>query len=474
MEQKNQKKRMKFVMPDAYVIIFSIIALAAIATYFVPAGSFERETVDEVTKVIPGSYTPQESNPANLLDLFKSVQLGLIETANIIFLIFIIGGIVAVIESTGAINSGINTLIDKTKGRYMLLIATVSGIFGMLASMGVVANAVIAFIPIGIALAKSLKLDAITGVAMVYLGYYSGMIAGIFDPTILGLAQTIAELPLFSGMPLRIVIFIALITITIIYTSRYAKKVKNNPEKSAMNITSLETEQHQSEETETDNNNKTVFTNTQKLVLLTFIVSLGIFIYGALTMDWGINDLVGVFLIMGVVIAIIARISPNKFVNLFIDGAKSITYGALVAGLARGVVVVMENGHILDTIVNAALTPLESTSLFIGGQLLFIFNLLFNLLVTSGTGQAAIVMPIMVPLVDILGLTRQTGVLAFMLGDGFSNIIAPTSGVLMAVLAVGGVKWTEWIRFAFPLLLMWIAVGFIAVGYAIITGYGPF
>src|SRR5699024_9708836 len=180
------------------------------------------------------SYTTIESNPTSLMDLFKSIQLGMIEAANIIFLIFVIGGIVQVINSTGAIDAGINTLIDKTKGRYMLLIATVSGMFGILASLGIAANAVIAFIPIGIALARSLKLDAIVGIATVYLGYYSGMIAGIFDPTILGLAQSIAELPLFSGIVLRIFIFIALITITILYINRYAKKIKNNPEKSIM------------------------------------------------------------------------------------------------------------------------------------------------------------------------------------------------------------------------------------------------
>ena len=401
------KKRFKFAMPDAYIIIFGIIVLAAISTYLLPAGSYERETIDGVTKVIPNSYATMENNPTNLLDLFKSIQIGIVEAANIIFLIFIIGGIVRVIESTGAIDSGINTLIQKTKGRYMLLITSVAGIFGVLASLGLAPNAVIAFIPIGIALARSLKLDAIVGVATIYLGYYAGMIAGIFDPTILGLAQTIAELPLFSGMPLRIVIFIALITITITYTNLYAKKIKNNPKKSIMGDKPF----GDNEEIVVDSQLqeiKTRFTTVQKLVLLTFVAAIGTFIFGAFTRSWGINDLVAIFLIMGVVIAIIARINPNKFVSTFIEGAQSIAYGALVVGLARGVIVVLENGHIMDTIVNAALVPLESTSVFIGGQLLFIFNLLFNILVTSGTGQAAIVMPIMVPIVDILGITRQT------------------------------------------------------------------
>lgn len=470
MKKDNVKKTRRFVMPDAYIIIFSIVVLVAIATYFVPAGSYERETVDEITKVVPGSYSTIESTPAGILDIFRAIQVGMIESANIIFLIFIVGGIVHVIDSTGAINSGINTLIDKTKGRYMLLIASVAGIFGVLASVGIAANAVIAFIPIGIALARSLKLDAIVGVATIYLGYYSGMIAGIFDPTILGLAQTIAELPLFSGMWLRIIIFFALITITITYTNRYAKKIKEDPDKSLMGAQKF---------ADIDNNvdfnpKEAVFTGKHKLVLFTFVAFIGFFIYGAFNWDWGLNELVALFLMMGVVIAIIDRMSPNQFVATFIEGAKAITYGALVVGLARAVIVILNEGAILDTIVHYALIPLEATSVWVGGQLLFVFNLLFNLLVTSGTGQAAIVMPLMVPLVDLLGITRQTGALILMLGDGFTNIITPTSGVLMAVLAVGGVQWIKWIRFAFPLLLMWIVVGVIAITVAIATGYGPY
>lgn len=471
--ENQQSKKKKLVMPDAFIIIFSIVTLAAIATYFVPAGSYEREESGNITTVVPGSYSTTEQNPANVLDLFKSIQLGMIESADIIFLIFIVGGIIHIIESTGAINAGIHTLLAKTRGRYMLVIASVSAVFGVLASVGVVAHAVIAFTPIGIALARSLKLDAITGVAMVYLGFYSGMIAGIFDPYILGLAQTIAELPLFSGMVLRIFVFLAMITLTIVYTTRYAKKIKNNPKRSIMAGKPFG---NLMEEAETDPGEETnaEFTFRQKLVLFTFVAFIAFFVFGAFTWDWSINELVGIFLIMGIVISFVAKITPNEFMRRFIKGAQAITYGALVVGVARAVVVILEDGVILDTIVNAALAPLGQTSLFIGAQLLFVFNMLFNLLVTSGPGQAAIIMPVMVPIADVLGLTRQTGTLIMMLGDGFTNIIAPTSGVLMAVLAVGGVPWKKWIRFAFPLLLMWIVVGIVVIGYAVLTGYGPF
>ncbi len=465
---KKQSLFSRFVMPDAFIIIFSIVVLAAGLTYILPAGEYERETVDNVTKVVPGSYEVKEGAPTGIIDLFSAIPAGMTAAANIIFLIFIIGGIVYLIESTGAIDAGVHTLIELSRGQYMLLIGVVSAIFGVLASLGIAANAVIAFIPIGIALARSLNLDAIVGVATVYLGYYAGMIAGIFDPSILGLAQTIAELPLFSGMWLRIILFIVLITITITYINRYAKKVKLNPAASHMGdelfSSDLEVREYDGQK----------ITKRQIFILLTFLGFIAFFIYGAFTKGWGITQLSGIFIIMGIVIAAIAKISPNEFVHRFIKGAQGIVYGALVVGLARAVIVILENGSVLDTIVHYALIPLDSVGLYAGAQLLYIFNLLFNILVTSGTGQAAIVMPLMVPIVDLLGITRQTGALILMLGDGFTNIITPTSGVLMAVLAVGGIKWTQWVRFVFPLLLIWMVVGSIFIFIATAIQYGPF
>lgn len=472
MENKKEKQGFKkiFTMPDAFIIIFGIVLLASVATYIIPAGSFERETVDDITQAIPGSYTSAESNPAGIMDIFTAIPVGMVESANIIFLIFIIGGIVGLIEYTGAIDNSINKLIDKTKGRYMLLITAVSGIFGLMATLGVVPNAVIAFIPIGIALARSLNLDAITGVATIYLGYYAGMIAGVIDPAILGLAQSIAELPLFSGIYLRIILFFILMAVTIIYINMYAKRVRNNPEKSIMGFSRFNEEV----EEESVDKVKTNLTTKHLLILLTFLLFIILFVFGAFNYGWSINELSGIFIMMGVVVAIIDRINPNQFISIFMRGAKSLTYGALVVGIARAVIVILEEGMIIDTIVNAAVNPMESASLFFGAQLLFIFNLFFNLLVTSGSGQASIVMPLMVPIVDILGMTRQTGVLAFKLGDGFSNIITPTSGVLMAALAIGKVQWVKWLKFVFPLFLIWIIIGALAIGFAVLTDYGPF
>lgn len=468
--EKNIKKT-RLAMPDAFIIIFGILLLAALSTYFIPAGAFVRETVNGITQVQAGSFHYVESNPASLMDIFLSIQIGLKQSASIIFLILIIGGAVAIYERTNSINAGINALIVKTKGKHNILILTVTFLFGMLSSLGVSANAVIAFIPIGIALSRTLKLDAITGVAVVYLGYYAGNAVGILDPTILGLAQMISELPLFSGMLFRIVLFIILIAATIIYINWYAKRIAHDPTKSYMHG------MPESNEEENDNDVLKIdatFTLLQKISVMIFFVFIGIFLFGAFNYKWGVDHLSAIFIMMAVTIAALFKISPNEFIRVFMKGAQSLVYGALVVGIARAVIVILTQGQVLDTIVQVTLVPLQATSHYWGGQLLYFFNLLFNFLVTSGTGQASIVMPIMVPIVDLLDITRQTGVLILKLGDGFTNIITPTSGVLMAVLAVGKVPWIRWVKFVFPILMIWILIGMGAIWIATAINYGPF
>ncbi|MFD1065608.1 YfcC family protein [Oceanobacillus locisalsi] len=471
--QSNDKgfKKRYWAVPDAFIIIFGISVLAAIATYIIPAGMYEREEVGDITQAVPGSFRFVDSSPASLMDLFLAIQQGMIESGNIIFLIFMIGGTVAILESTGAIDAGINTLIRKTRGNKTLLIAVVSAIFGIICTVGVASNAVIAFIPIGIGLARAMKLDAIAGVAIVYLGYYVGNTAGVLEPTILGIAQTIAELPLFSGLLLRLAVFIALLAVTIIYVCRYVNKISRDPSQSLMADNPFM--DNPSAEVNGEHSNDT-FTKKHIVIILIFFSFIGIFLYGALNLGWSIDELSAIFIMMGVTVAIVDKITPNEFMRRFMNGARSITYGALVVGIARAVIVVMEDGRILDTIVHGALIPLESLPVILGAQALYLFNLLFNLLVTSGSGQASIVMPLMVPLVDMLDITRQTGVLALKLGDGITNIITPTSGVLMAVLAIGKVSWTKWVRFVFPLVLWWTAVGAVFMGIAVMINYGPF
>jgi len=469
LEQKKKKKR--FVMPDAFIIIFVILILAAVATYILPSGSFNREEVDGRAIVMEGTYSESESNPSSIMDIFNAIHQGMVESADLIFMVLIIGGVVAIFEHTGAINSSINAMIKKANGKKYPLIITFIILFAVMDMAGLSGNAVIAFIPIGIILAKALNLDPIVGVAMIYLGQYVGVTTGTFDPVITGLAQEISELPLFSGAGLRFAAFITLLILTILYICLYVRKISKDPSKSLMGSTPFAAD---SSKLEVKTESFGPFTGRHKLILLTFVVFIGIFLYGVYHYEWDVTELSAIFIMMGVVVAFIGKIRGNQFIQVFITGAQNIIYGALVIGLARAVVILLENGNVLDTIVNYAFEPLSSLPTILGAEAIFIFTSLFNLIVTSGTGQAAIVMPFIVPLVDMLDITRQTGVLAFKLGDGITNIITPTSGVLMAVLAVGKIPFLKWVKFIFPLVMLWSIVAVIFVGIAVMIDYGPF
>ncbi|MGD6767668.1 MULTISPECIES: hypothetical protein [unclassified Mammaliicoccus] len=218
------KKKGEKSFPDAIIIIFVMSIIAAILTYILPSGEYKRKTIDGINEILPNSFHPTEKNPTSLMDFFTAIPQGLIEGADIVFLVLIIGGAIAIIDSTGATYSGINALVAKTKGRKYLLIISIALLFGVMHQVGISGNTVIAFIPVGIMLARAMELDAIVGVSIVYLGNFAGGAVGTFDPAIMGVAQKIARVPLFSGAWFRIIIFGVLIIVTILYICRYVKK----------------------------------------------------------------------------------------------------------------------------------------------------------------------------------------------------------------------------------------------------------
>ncbi|WP_275584010.1 MULTISPECIES: hypothetical protein [unclassified Mammaliicoccus] len=215
------KKKGEKSFPDAIIIIFVMSIIAAILTYILPSGEYKRKTIDGINEILPNSFHPTEKNPTSLMDFFTAIPQGLIEGADIVFLVLIIGGAIAIIDSTGATYSGINALVAKTKGRKYLLIISIALLFGVMHQVGISGNTVIAFIPVGIMLARAMELDAIVGVSIVYLGNFAGGAVGTFDPAIMGVAQKIARVPLFSGAWFRIIIFGVLIIVTILYICRY-------------------------------------------------------------------------------------------------------------------------------------------------------------------------------------------------------------------------------------------------------------
>ena len=459
---KNQKKKWEF--PDTYVIVFAVLLMAVAATYIVPAGTFDRVETDGVTTIVSGTYENTESSPAGFMDVFLSVQTGMVESAGLIFLVLFAGGMFEIINKSGAIHTGIYSAIDKMKGKEFLLIATIIILFALGGAVGALANSVIPFVAIGVLLVKALKFDAIVAVAITFNAAFIGFSAGFLNPYTVGVAHNIAELPLFSGMVFRLVAFVLLVGATIWYTWRYCKIILNDPSRSLIGIEAAEDNELGFDEK---------FTGRHKLILIWTAASLMFFVFAVIKFQWTTDHMAAFFVIIGLVAGIIAGMNYNTIAFTFLEGCKNLVYGALIIGLARAVLVIMENGQILDTLVSALSQPLSALPPIATAIGMFLMNSVFNFFVPSGSGQAAIMMPIQTPLADMIGITRQVSVLAFQFGDGFSNVLFPTSGPLMASLAVAGVAWIKWAKWFFPLFLIWTGIAFVLLAVAVMINLGP-
>ncbi|MFQ3545559.1 TIGR00366 family protein [Halobacillus rhizosphaerae] len=459
------EKKRRWEMPDTYVILFAVLLLAVIATYLVPSGAFERETIDGVERVIPGTFSSVDGSPAGFMDIFLALQEGMVQSAGLIFLVLFAGGAFEVVERSGAIKGGILRAVHKTRGKEFLLITVVSTLFAIGGAVGVIANAIIPFVAIGVIIARALKLDAIVAVSITFGATFAGFNVGFLNPYTVGIAQSLADIPLFSGMLFRIIAFIVIVGITIFYTWSYAKKLLKDPSKSLIGV--LDEKEARQEDL------KAPFTARHKWILTFVGVALIFFIYATIQFKWTINHMAAFFIILGIISGLIAGMNYNKVALTFLDGCQNLVYGALIIGVARAVLIVMENAKILDTAVNALSVPLEGLSPVFAALGMFLANGVLNFLVPSGSGQAMIAMPILSPLADMVGITRQVAVQAYQFGDGFTNSIFPTSGPLMASLAVAGVPWIKWAKWMLPLLLVWVVIAVVMLSIGVLINWGP-
>lgn len=458
-------------IPHTFVTLLSFTIVMAIMTYVLPAGQFERAEVDGRTVVIPDSYTIVESNPQGFFDVLKSVPKGMTETADIIFFLFIVGGAFQLITDSGMISSGINLLVKRLQGKEKWVIPILLLVFGVLGSTMGLSEETIVFIPIGVALALALGYDALVGVSIISLGAAIGFFAGFMNPFSVGVAQEIAELPLFSGVGFRIIILLSLWVATSIFLMRYAEKVKKNPETSLLYDRKAGTHVTAGG---IDFENLPAFTKRHLATLIVFIGGFAIIGYGVFQYGWFIVEIGSVFLGMGILTGLISSMSPSDIAESFVVGAKEMVFAGLVVGIARSILVVMEDGLIIDTLINYLSHLISSLpdSLAVVGM--YITQIVINFFIPSGSGQAAATMPVMIPLADTLGITRQTAVLAFQFGDGFMDSIIPTSGVLMAQLSIAKVSYDVWLKFIGKLMLIWLVMGMIFLLIANYIQYGPF
>jgi len=454
-------------IPNTYVLLFLIIILIGIMSYIIPSGSFDRYIDSEtgISYVVPNSYEQMPKSYLSVFKIFESIPEGMMQAGNIIIFVLIAGGSFGIIQSTGTINRIIENIVVRYGGKEKKIIPLVMIIFSLAGAVFGTAEEALPFYPLFISLSLALGFDRLTGVAMVLLGTGSGFVAGFLNPFTTGIAQNISQLPLFSGMYLRIIAYIVFVSTSIIFVYRYANKVKAGK---------IASDENYEFEEEFNFDNLSSLKSSHVRVTIVILLSFIFLLFGVIKYDFYITEISTTFLMMGIISGLVGGFNSGRIVSEFIKGASNQVYGALIIGLAKSVMVVMEYGQIMDTVIYALSKVISGVGPIMGSIGMFISQTLINLFVTSGSGQAAVTMPIMKTLADFSGVSRQTAVLAFQFGDGFTNVLSPTSGYFMAALAIGGISWRKWAKWMMPLFIIWCIEGCILLVISSIIGYGPF
>jgi len=451
-----------------FIPLLFMVILCTVISYFVAPGAYDRETVNGVTRVIADSYHTVERTPVSLFQMFQSIPEGLTATANMMFCIMLIAGVVEIYKYTDVVGALINSVLKASKKfNSLVIIAIVMIVFFIFGGILGWSEHIIPFVPIIISLAISLGYDALVGMAISGFACLIAFASAPFNMFTVGTSHTIAELPMFSGWELRIVSLFCICLMALLWTLRYAKKIKNNPELSLVK--------------DIDNSSLIIpvdsaveYTPARKLSTLVLVVSIVINIFGILQWGWSYTQMATSFLIGGVIVAVLNKVSLEKAIDLIVSGCKGAFVGAAIVGVARAVQWTMSTGGLIDPLVHGLSNLMKGASTYISTLGMFFANFFINAMIPSGSGQATAVMPIMVPLADMLGITRQTAVLAFQFGDAITNCITPASGMTISCLTIAGVPLKKWWKFVLPLVALWWIVAFGFLTYATMIGYGPF
>lgn len=468
-KKMKKKKELKALNPMLFLV--AIMLIVTVASYIVPVGSYDRVMVDGQEIVDPESYHSVERSPITPFNLLVSVTLGMQRGSAIIFFLLIIGAMFAILDGTGAINAGMTNIVRAMKGKEFLMIPVCMIVFGMGSAFCANFEEFLAFVPLVLACCLTMGFDSLTAVGIIFCAAAAGYGGAITNAFTTGIAQSIAGLPMFSGMGLRIAVFVVLLIVSIIYVTWHALRVKKNPQLSSTYEMDLVTAKNVALNVD----NSVPLTTRQKIVLVIFVGGIAFTVYGIIVKGYYIDELAGIFLAIGIIGGLVGGLRPGEICEHFEKGCVNMLFPCLMVGLANSVIILLEQSNMMDSIIHLLASALNGLSPMLTAFGMFITTDLFNVLIPSGLGKAAIVMPIMVPLADMMDITRQTSVLAFQLGDAFTNVMAPTGGEILAALAMcGGVSFKKWMKYLLPLFIAWWIVAFIFLAIAVQTGYGPF
>lgn len=455
------KKKFKLRVPNTYLLIFSLLVLIAVMTWIIPGGQYERAVVNGREVVVQNSFKYVDSNPQGFIDLFISPLKGFVEAGLIIGFILFVGGSFNVLAKTEAINSLINKLARAHKDSKLLqklFIPVLMLMFSLGGATFGMNEEIIPFVLIIVPICLALGYDSIVGVAIPLVGAHIGFASAFLNPFNVGIAQGIAEVPLFSGIGYRIISWAISTSVAILFLLWYVKRLSKNPKISP--TYEQDEQRRRNEHFDAVYNNHNHFSVRHKAVLITFALCLIMIVVGVIELGWYIEEISAAFFIMGVVVGIIGGLKVDEFTKAFIDGAKDLVGTALIVALARATLVISRDGQIIDTVLYNLSPYIQSSSPVFASQKMFVVQAIINFFVHSGSGQAALTMPIMAPLADLAGVTRQTAILAFQFGE-YTNIIIPTSAVTMGALSMAKVPWEKWAKWALPLMIILFVLGFI-------------
>ena len=452
-------------IPHAITMLFGIIVLVSVLTYILPAGTYERVLVDGRSTVVPDSYKTIVSTPVGLLDMFKAIPLGFKAAVEIIFIVISGGIMFTFMEKSKAVENAVGTLVNRlglrNKHLIIVIMTFVYGILGV--SVGYENN--IAMVPIAAVLSLALGGDLILAAGISVGAMTIGFGLSPINPYTVGTGHKIAELPMFSGALLRSVLCFSALSIMAYYNVRYFKKITLNPNKSlgkGLNVSNLALSKPVNEYS---------LNRKNWMVISIFVLGLIAILYGVFNLHWYINELSAVFLMIALLSGLVSRMSATEMSETVLKAVAISAPGAFMVGFATSIKVLMEMGNIGDTISYQLSLVLQDLPLYASAISMSISQTVINFFIPSGSGQALATLPVMLPLGESLGLTRQITILAFQIGDGLSNLVNPTLGGLIAMLSMCRVPIDRWIRFIFPVLISLLCIAFLALILAVATNY---
>jgi len=457
---------MTFRVPNTLALLFFLMVAALVATWIIPQGSFQTElNAQGRAMVVPGSFeVAEERELLSPLALFTAIPRAFASAGDIIFFLFIIGGVLAVIRATGTIDALLGQLLERFGKRPALLIAAVIFSFALASSTVGSSGEYIPFVLILVALCRAMRMDPMTAVGMIICGYGVGYGVAAFNPYTVVVAQGVAELPTYSGWPVRLGLLLPFGLIAVHHVWSYAERVRRDPRASVVYDEVLI-------EPAEPPHDYPVMHAGHVAIIIGFFLALGTAVWGIATRGWYLNELGAAFLVLGLFAAFIGRMGPSLTAEKFIEGAKDLTETALLVGVARGIALIMEDGHILHTIVHYLSLPLSLVGAELSAVGMLAIQSVLNLFIPSGSGQAFVTMPLMAPLGDLVGVSRQVAVLAYQLGDGLTNMIIPTNAILMGILGMAGISYAKWLKFAWPLMLKLFALAAVVLIGAVWLGF---